>query len=315
MKYIPIYTILFLISIHVNAQSNRQIFDFEFEGITLNGVLNLPKNQEPKGIVLIVHGSGKTNAVAQEWYADIRETIIKTGYATYIWDKMGCGKSGGTFNYNQSVQNSAAEVIAAINTLKAKQIPGSEDIGLLGFSRAGWINPIVINQYEDIRFWISVSGVDDQENFMYLLEQNLRIEGLPEDSIGLITNQWLAGIKIFHSGGSYETYMNATKDLQKNTFWLRFINDSLGEVNEEENAARYYSNQEEFMKEKLDEETGLQILVEDFDLILANVKSPVLALFGENDRNVDWKKTKSLYEKNIGSKHKPDYKVIPRLQP
>ncbi len=297
MKRIALISILFLIAANLNAQSKRQILDFEFEGVLLNGVLNLPEDQKPKGIVLIVHGSGKTNAVAQEWYLDIRETVIKTGYATYIWDKMGCGKSGGTFNYNQTVYNSASEVIAAISTLKEKQIPGSDTIGLLGFSRAGWINPIVISQTKDIAFWISVSGVDDKENFGYLLEQNLRIEGLPKDSIALLVDQWLEGTKVFHSGGSYETYKNATRDLQKNPFLLRFINGTVGERSEEENAKRYYSNQKSFMKEKLDEATGLQVLVEDFDLILSKVNAPVLALFGENDMNVDWKKTKMLYER------------------
>lgn len=287
---------LVLIGTSLKAQSDRQILDFEFEGVMMNGVLNLPKDQTPKGIVLIIHGSGRTDAVAQEWYLDIRETIVKTGYATYMWDKMGCGKSGGTFNNNQTVQNSAAEAIAAINMLKEKQISESNDIGLYGGSRAGWINPIVINEYKDIKFWISVSGVDDKENFSYLLEENLRIEGLPKDSINLIVDQWLEGIKVAHAGASFETYMNATRDLQKSPFWVRFINEAVGGMTEE----AYIAFQEPLMKEKLDEATGLPVYIEDFESILSNVRSPVLALFGETDMNVDWKKTKSLYERTIG---------------
>ncbi|MGW9684135.1 alpha/beta hydrolase family protein [Flagellimonas sp. 2504JD1-5] len=286
---------LFLMGTKSMAQCNRQILEFEFEGVKLNGVLNLPKDQKPKGIVLIIHGSGKTNAVAQEWYSDIRETIVKRGYATYLWDKMGCGKSGGTFNLNQSIQNSASEVIAAINTLKEKQIVGSDNIGLYGGSRATWINPIVINQYKGIRFWISVSGVDDKENFSYLLEQNLRIDGLPKDSIDLIVGQWLEGVRLAHSGASFETYMNATKDLQKNPFWSRFVRENMGAMDEE----AYISFQEPLMKEKLDKDTGLPVYIEDFDSILSKIKVPVLALFGENDMNVDWKKTKLLYERTL----------------
>lgn len=296
MKRITVITLLFLIIATVKAQSNRQLLDFEFEGVTLNGVLNLPKDQKPKGIVLIIHGSGKTNAVAQEWYLDIRETIVKTGYATYMWDKMGCGKSEGTFNYNQSVQNSASEAIAAIQMLKEKQESASNTIGLYGGSRAGWINPIIINEYKDVAFWISVSGVDDKENFSYLLEENLRIEGLSKDSINLIVDQWLEGIKIAHSGGSFEAYMNATKDLQDNALWKRFVKENYGKMNEE----AYTGFQVPLMKETLDEETGLPIYIEDFDKILSNIKIPVLALFGETDTNVDWKKTKSLYKKTIG---------------
>lgn len=293
MNRIVTIIILVLTVINSNAQIKKEILDFEFEGVVLNGVLNMPKNNKPKGIVLIVHGSGRTNAVAQEWYSDVRETLLKAGYVTYMWDKMGCGKSGGTFNYNQSVQNSALEVIAAINALKLKQIPGSDEIGLWGISRAGWINPIVINQYKDIRFWISVSGVDDKENFKYLLEQNLRINGLPKDSIDLIVGELLEGTKITHSGGSFEAYQAATPNLSQNEFWLRFTNGGITEEG-------YYDYQQTFMKEELDEKTGLQLYIKDFETTLSNINCPVLALFGEKDMNVDWTKTKTLYENTLG---------------
>lgn len=279
-------------TIHSQDSLSSKQFNFSFEGVTLNGVLNFPKNNTTKGIVLIVHGSGKTNAIAQQWYADVRHTIVAAGYSTYMWDKMGCGKSGGTFNYNQSIQNSTSEVIAAIHTLQQKQIPGSDRIGLWGISRAGWINPMVINRYKNIRFWISVSGVDDQENFKYLLEQNLRIEGLSKSSIDMIVSEWLEGTKICHSGGSFKAYQKATSNLSKNAFWLRFTNGGIKEKG-------YYNYQRSFMKEPLHKDTGLQIYVKDFDTILGNINCPVLALFGENDKHVNWKNTKRLYERTI----------------
>jgi pimeloyl-ACP methyl ester carboxylesterase len=292
MKRIVTLLLLFPIGLSLKAQIKKEILDFKFEGITLNGMLNIPEDTNPKGIVLIVHGSGRTNAIAQEWYSDVRETLVNAGYGTYMWDKIGCGKSGGAFNYNQSVQNSASEVVAAIHTLKKKHIPGSDKIGLWGISRAGWINPMVINQYKDIAFWISVSGVDGKENFKYLLGQNLRINEHPKDSANIIVGEWLEGAKISHSGGSFKTYQEATPNLGKNQFWLRFTNGGITEEG-------YYGYQPTFMKEELDEETGLQVYIKDFDSILSNISCPVLALFGENDMNVDWQKTKSLYERTL----------------
>lgn len=285
--------ILVLTITNSKGQIKKEILGFEFEGVVLNGVLNAPENNAPKGIVLIVHGSGQTNAVEQEWYYDVRETIVKAGYATFMWDKIGCGKSGGTFNYNQSVHNSALEVVAAISALKRKQIPGSNEIGLWGISRAGWINPIVINQYKDIKFWISVSGVDAKENFKYLLEENLRINGHSEDTVDLLVNEWLESSKISHSGGSFEAYQAANLNLSRNEFWLRFTNGGITEEG-------YYSYQKTFMKEELEKETGLQLYIKDFDAILSTVNCPVLALFGEKDMNVDWTKTKLLYENTLG---------------
>lgn len=294
MKKNGILLLLFLITFSLKAQIKKEIFEFEFEGVILNGVLNMPESDVPKGIVLIVHGSGQTNAVEQEWYNDVREVLVKSGYATYMWDKMGCGKSEGTFNYNQPVQNSALEVIAAINTLKQKKIPGSENIGLWGISRAGWINPIVINQYKDIKFWISVSGVDDKENFNYLLEENLRINGHSKSAIRLLLDELKEGVRLTHSGASFETYMDATKNLRKNKFLNRFNDES---VTTEEG---YYEYQKTLMKQELDEASGLIVYVPNFDTTLSMIKCPVLALFGENDKNVDWKKTKALYQKTLG---------------
>ncbi len=294
MKKLWILTILCLTTFGAKAQMKKDIFEFEFDGITLNGVLNMPTNNSPKGVVLLVHGSGRTNAVEQEWYYDVRETLVKSGYATYMWDKMGCGKSGGTFNYNQPVQNSALEVIAAIEGLKQKQIPGSSEISLWGISRAGWINPIVINQYEGIKFWISVSGVDDKENFNYLFEENLRITGHSEDSIRLLIGELKEGVRLTYTGESFENYMDATMNLRKNKFLLRFNN---GTVITEES---YYAYQKTFMKQEFDSASGLIVYVQNFDTILSKVECPVLALFGEKDKNVDWKKTKSLYESTLG---------------
>lgn len=285
-----------LVIFKLNSNIKKEIFEFEFDEVVLNGVLDLPKNHQPKGIILLLHGSGKTNAVEQNKYSDIRKTMVKAGYATYMWDKKGCGKSGGVFDINQTIESSALEAIAAIQSLKESKIPGSNSIGLYGGSRAGWINPVVINQFKEIEFWISVSGVDDKENFSYLLRENLKIEGVRNDSIDLIVNQWLQGIKIAHSGGSYEKYMKATKALQNNEFWSRFIKQNFGEMSKEV----YTDFQKPLMEEILDNETGLPVYINNFEETLSNIKIPVLALFGEKDMNVDWKKTKLLYEKTMG---------------
>lgn len=293
MRTLAILVIILFHAPCLEAQINREIFEFNFEETTINGVLNAPTNHPPKGLVLIVHGSGQTNAVEQEWHYDVRTQLVKSGYAVYMWDKMGCGKSEGTFDYNQPVQNSALEVIAAINALKKAKIPGADDIGLWGISRGGWINPLVINQYPGIRFWISVSGVDGKENFNYLLEENLRINELPQDSIDLIVGEWHSGNKITHAGESYEVYLRATQNIRQNKFIRRFN----GSEGSEEG---YYNYQKGFMQQELDEASGLPVYISHFDSILRKIDCPVLAMFGEKDMNVDWTKTKSLYEQTLG---------------
>lgn len=277
----------------LKAQLKKEIFEFQYEGKTLNGVLNQPDQAEAAGLVLIVHGSGQTNAVAQEWHYDMRTTLVQAGFSVYMWDKMGCGKSEGVFDYHQSIQSSASEAIAAIEELKKQKIAGADRIGLWGISRAGWINPLIINQYQDIKFWISVSGVDEKENFKYLLEENLRINGHPEDSIQLLVEEWKMGQIIAHEGGSFEDCVKATSNLSQNAFMKRFNGKAFTKED-------YLAWQQTFMQQPFDKETGLVSNVENFDSILSSIDCPVLALFGEKDKNVDWQKTKALYEKTLG---------------
>ncbi|MEM1257130.1 MAG: alpha/beta fold hydrolase [Bacteroidota bacterium] len=288
------FFLFFLLSFAFSFSQSQGV-TFDFEGVTLNGVLTQTKST-PKGLVVIVHGSGRTNAVAQDWHGDVRHALAQAGYATYMYDKQGCGKSEGTFDYNQPVQKSAQEVIAAIEALKAAKIPGSHTIGLWGISRAGWINPLVINTYPGIKFWISISGVYARENFNYLLEENLLLEGIPKDSVDLLVKEWAQGNRIMHAGGSFEAAQAATQNLRKNGFLNRFNNGN--QITKE----AYAAYQKDFMKEVFDEATGQQIYIADFDKILSKIDCPVLAVFGEKDKNVDWRITKALYEKTLGPK-------------
>lgn len=298
-------SLLCLTTISSKAQIKKEIFEFEYKNTVLNGVLNTPENTIPKGLVLIVHGSGQTNAVAQEWHYDMRAQFVKSGYAVYMWDKMGCGNSGGTFDYNQPVQSSAQEAIAAINTLKEKKIPGADHIGLWGISRGGWINPLIIDQFDGIKFWVSVSGVDDKENFKYLLAENLRINGHSKDRIALLVDEWQAGMRLTHEGASFEAFLAATKNIRKNAFWSRFNNGA------SITKKGYYAYQKTMMQEQLDSASGLMVYVDNFETILSNVDCPVLALFGEKDMNVDWTKTKSLYENTLGKNTNLTIKSFP----
>jgi uncharacterized protein len=51
---------------------------------------------------------------------------------------------------------------------------------------------------------------------------------------------------------------------------------------------------------EVDDETGLMVYVPGFRALLGRLDIPVLALFGEKDRNVDWRKTRALYTETIG---------------
>ena len=268
-------------------------FDFTFEGKTYRGILDIPENGA-KTLMVLVHGHGKTNVISGKWNYKLRYMLSKMGIATFAYDKAGCGESEGTYNNNQTFENSAEEVAAAITELRKQKIPGSDKIGLWGISRAGWISPIVIKKVPSIAFWISASGPNNLMNMSYLLRTNWKILGRSDKEVNILHSEWQNGFKIQYSGGTYEEYVKATPALSKDEF-IKTIRG--GEYTEK----RFLSYQKFLLenKPKIDPETNIQIAMEDYPDYLSDLDIPVLAIFGEKDSQVDWRKTKQLYKETI----------------
>lgn len=272
-----------------------QRFEFSSHGNRLVGFLDTPATQDARALIAIIHGYGATNVAETTTYYDLRTRFTALGVATLLWDKPGCGESEGTFDANQPVTESAREVLDALSQARADNIAGTSKTGLWGISRAGWIAPIAMTQDPSIAFWISVSGVDDQESFPYFLESNLRIEGRSEAEITALLAEWRRGFAITRAGGSYADYLAATEHLRREPFML-----ALG-FNPSE--AAFIADQQSFLSgsAQVDPASGLMIYVPNFAAMLSQIDAPVLALFGERDRNVNWRKTKALYERTIGA--------------
>jgi uncharacterized protein len=103
-------------------------------------------------------------------------------------------------------------------------------------------------------------------------------------------------------GGSYQEYLEAASTLSKDPF-LQFM--GWGQPATEK---AFYGYQDQFKKGELrvDEESGLTVYVQNFSDVLSSLDIPVLALFGEKDTNVDWRKTLQLYRRSIGKNPKAD---------
>lgn len=295
-----------------NAVENRnaeivqtETFLFEVHGNRLVGLLDTPAHQDPMSTIIIVHGYGKTNVGQQNWNSGLRTHFARLGINVLVWDKPGCGQSEGEFDINQSVESSAAEVVAAVHELKARGIAGSQRIGLWGISRAGWIAPLAIKAEPSIDFWISVSGVDDKENARYLLSSNLPIEGRSAEETERLILAWQRSFDAAWRGEDYQEYLQAASALSEDPF-LQFM--GWGQPVTEEAFDAY---QDQFKRGELsvDEESGLAVYVPNFGDVLSSLDVPVLALFGDRDTNVDWRKTAELYRETIGKNAAADLSV------
>jgi uncharacterized protein len=278
------------------ATMATQRFEFVSNGNRLSGFVDVPAGGTARALIVIIQGYGKTDVAGRTSYYDLRSRFTQLGISTLIWDRPGCGESKGTFDADQPVESSAREVLDAIQHARESKLPGSQKVGLWGISRAGWIAPLAITQDPKIAFWISVSGTDDKENFSYLLESNLRIEGRTEAEIKLLLGEWRHGFEITSRGGTFEDYLAATQTLRRDPFMVFLY----GGKHEDE--AAFLAEQKQFLSGtfQVDEATGLMIYVPHFQHMLARLNVPVLAIFGEKDRNVNWRNTVTLYSKTIG---------------
>jgi uncharacterized protein len=202
------------------APMKTEKFEFVVDGNVLRGVVDRPADHAPRAVLLFVHGYGRTDVVAQNWYHDLRSRFTDLGMATVAWDKPGCGQSEGTFDLGQPVESSAREVAAAVRQVRQQTLPGVTKIGLWGISRAGWIAPLALAMDPGIGFWISVSGTDDKENFPYFIESNFRIEGRSEAQIRQLLGEWRRGFELTARGGTFEACLDATKTLRQDPFML-----------------------------------------------------------------------------------------------
>ncbi len=282
----------------------------------LDGLISRPGEGEAESIVIIVHGYGPTNVVAGDHYRNFRSKFTEKGMSVVVWDKPGNGKSEGEFDINQPIVSSAEEILSAIKALRQSNEPGSDRIGLWGVSRAGWIAPVAIQRDPSIRFWVSVSGTDAYENWGYFLRSNLEIAGYASDDIDTIYNAWVDKNRLFWTGGDYESYLMVSKPFWQDEYVQKltgkpYVEHKPGSPGYEEDLKLYEEYRQKWLSEgnTFDEESGLQISVPEFDQVLESISIPVLAIFGDNDKNVDWRKTKALYEKTIGQQDNSDLTI------
>ncbi|MEM9361883.1 MAG: alpha/beta hydrolase [Bacteroidota bacterium] len=144
----------------VTAQSEIEIskeVTFKSKGVTLAGTIYKPKN--PIAAMVIVHGSDSVPRMN-----DFADLLAQNGISVLTYDKRGVAESGGIYvgpevgTNNISQENLdllAEDVSSAVDLLnqEIKNIP----IGLVGFSQAGWIIPIVANKNPLVQFMVLFS--------------------------------------------------------------------------------------------------------------------------------------------------------------
>ncbi|SLN64129.1 alpha/beta hydrolase family protein [Ruegeria meonggei] len=244
--------------------------DFQHSGNFLAGRLLLPETPGPHPAVLFVHGDGAVPWDAFGYYAPFMQALNKAGFAVYSWDKPGVGDSSGNW-LKQSMQDRADELAAAAKMLQRDSRVRQNDIGLMGFSQAGWVMPRAIADQADYSFMIAVSGaINWIEQSEYMTRNRMRLEGASEVEVLTALNFDRQLVELMRKGAGYATYKTfmsgapaCCRDLMSEDRWT-------------------------FVKRNFQSDAR-----ED----LKKVDVPVLALFGDKDLNVDFAQSASVYHK------------------
>lgn len=120
----------------------------------LRAIIRVPDGAGPLPGVVLVDGSG--DGACDDWGA-IPDWIGGCGAVVLMHDKPGCGGSPGHWT-EQTLQDRAAETLAALRVLRERPEVDGQPVGLVGISQGSWVALLAAGASADVDFIVTVSG-------------------------------------------------------------------------------------------------------------------------------------------------------------
>ncbi len=231
----------------LNGHSVSEV-SFEFDDAVLSGTLVMPIDATSPPIALIVHGDGPQDRFSNGGYLPFINTLANAGIGVFTWDKAGVGESTGNW-LDQTMEDRADEASAALQAISALDDVAVNQIGFLGFSQAGWVLPRVANQLTPAFTVIVGEAVSWRDQGTYYSRVRMMSEGVAQAEI----EQRLTDRNLTYDA-LFKTPIGPAPTTDTNPARFRFVADA------------YW---------------------EDSTARIAGMKGPVLAIWGEEDLNVD----------------------------
>jgi pimeloyl-ACP methyl ester carboxylesterase len=233
-----------------------------------------------KGIILFVHGDGPLDYEAVGYYPLIWNSLRRQGFAIFSWSKPGVGGSTGQW-LDQSMLDRQVEVRAAIEFVQKEYHYKGEQIGLLGFSQAGWVVPAVARGNPEVGFVIGIGfAMDWQTQSWYLTKTRLAAQGKTSAEIDL----------------GYEEHIESIGRLKQNLGYEQYLIDNKGMPNLM-SKERYGFVERNLQANAFD----------DYN----NLDQPLLILLGDKDLNVDINETRESLTKLFRHRSNAQITIIP----
>lgn len=171
--------------------------------VTLHGTLTLPAGPPPYPALVLVHGS---NALTRDVFGPWWRYFAGLGFAVLAYDKRGTGQSTGDWK-QADFPTLAADVLAGVRFLRARQDIRSERVGLWGASQAGWIMPLAAaHGSREVAFLVvhAGSGTTVREEGVLYIQNELRFAGLPEASVAIGKRYQMLDDSVTRAGSGWD---------------------------------------------------------------------------------------------------------------
>lgn len=281
---------------HCTVPSGTMPLEFRSGQNTLRGFIDLPSTPGKHPLILIVHGSGGTDVMRGDGgfnssYDEMRAAFRAAGVATAVWDKAWSGCSKGGYLVGTPLIERTDETIAAFDHLKRRDDVDPARIGIWAISEGGWIAPMTAVRRPEVAFLIMVSspGRDAASETQYFAFNRLRQLGVgnaeAEQAIAVLRRAYA----IAAAGGSHEEFLSAIEPLEKYpVFGLELRITETPEMKTSPNAAAYYRTNQQARDHLLSADT-----------YLVQLRQPTLAIFGDQDIQVDWHTSVQVYKESF----------------
>jgi dienelactone hydrolase len=183
----------------------REDVRFSNDDVQLAGTLISPTTQGPHPAVILVHASGPED---REYLLPLARFLIRHGMAVLGYDKRGVGGSTGDWN-KASFGDLAGDVVAAFEYLKTRSDIQRAQIGVLGWSQAGWVMPLAAVRAKDLAFLISVSGagVTAAETTIDQARNEMAAKGMQPQMIDQIVELMRLQYEFLRTGQGWHQYI------------------------------------------------------------------------------------------------------------
>jgi pimeloyl-ACP methyl ester carboxylesterase len=264
--------------------------EFQNGDVHLCGTLYLPGGSKPFPAVIALH-SASSATQDLPLYQHLKDLLPALGYAVFIYDRRGSGKSTGK-RAGTDFNTLADDGLAALRMLAADKRIDARKIGFWGLSQGGWLSVLAASRSRQVAFAISISAPlttpDVQMNFA--VSNILRVKGFRDEDTREAIRTRTAVDDFMRGRGDRPAVEQLLADAVKRP-WFKYC----------------------YISPMLDDPAHSQWAKEitlDPNTTLDRVRCPVLILYGADDPWVPVRISVELLSKMVNKKANLSYAVI-----